>query len=176
MIFGPAGGATLEVLTFREGVLAAAAHDLLLRASEFEIAVDPAGPSVEARVVAASLRVVGALRDGRALPGALSPADVRDIERTIASTVLGASRFPEIRFVSAAVSPRADGFEVRGALSVAGATREIAVPVRRAGGLLLAEAALHQPDFGIRPYRAMLGALRVKPDVVVRASIPAAGL
>jgi hypothetical protein len=36
--------------------------------------------------------------------------------------------------------------------------------------------ALHQPDFGIRPYRAMLGALKVKAGVVVRASIPAAEL
>jgi hypothetical protein len=29
-----------------------------------------------------------------------------------------------------------------------------------------------QPNCGIRPYRAMLGAIRVKPDVVIRASVP----
>jgi len=31
---------------------------------------------------------------------------------------------------------------------------------------------LHQPDFGIRPYSAMLGTLRVDADVVVRVVIP----
>jgi hypothetical protein len=33
-----------------------------------------------------------------------------------------------------------------------------------------ARITVHQPDFGIRPYRALLGALAVKPDVVVTYS------
>ena len=90
--------ATCEVLTFREGFLAAMAHDLLLRVGAFELAIDPDAPSVSARLDARSLRVVSALRDGRPLPGVLRPADVRDIEATIAGTVLRAPRFPEIRF------------------------------------------------------------------------------
>ncbi len=36
-----------------------------------------------------------------------------------------------------------------------------------------AEVRLQQPDFGIRPYRAMLGTLRVQPDVLIRMSVPA---
>jgi polyisoprenoid-binding protein YceI len=171
--YGP-DTATLEVLTFREGVLAAAAHDLLLQVTAFEIAVDPATRGVEARADARSLRVASALRDGRRLPGALSAADVREIERTIVTAVLPAARFPEIRFVSSEVAPQGDGFTVRGTLSLAGARRELTVPVRRVEGRLVGEVALHQPDFGIRPYRAMLGALKVKAGVVVRASIPAA--
>ena len=43
--------------------------------------------------------------------------------------------------------------------------------VREEGGARLAEATIHQPDFGIRPYQAALGGLRVKPDVQVRVSV-----
>lgn len=168
--------ATCEVLTFREGFLSAMAHDLLLRVGAFELAIDPDAPSVSARLDARSLRVVSALRDGRPLPGALRSTDVRDLEATIAGTVLRAPRFPEIRFTSTAVSRTGDGYEVRGALVLCGATRELAVPVRRDGDRLRAEVTIDQPAFGIRPYTAMLGTLRVRPDVVVRVSVPADGL
>jgi hypothetical protein len=36
----------------------------------------------------------------------------------------------------------------------------------------VAEVKIHQPDFGIKPYTAALGALKVKPDVLVRVSVP----
>ena len=62
-----------------------------------------------------------------------------------------------------------------GALTIAGTTRPIAFAVQREAGALTAEVEVQQPAFGIRPFRAMLGALRVKPEVRVRASIPAEG-
>lgn len=167
---GP-GAATLEVLVFRDGVLSAMAHDLLLRATAFEVSLDEDAPAVAAVVDAASLRVVMALRDGRPLPDALRPSDVKDIEATIAGTVLRARRFPEIRFQSSEAARRGEGFEVRGTLSLAGASRPLVLSVRAEGDRLATSVRLHQPDFGIAPYRAMLGALRVKPDVVVRASV-----
>jgi polyisoprenoid-binding protein YceI len=173
-VFGPER-ARLEVLTFREGLLSAVAHDLLLRAIRFEVAIDPARQAVTVRIDAGSLRVVTALREGRPLPNALRPADVRDIEQTIAERVLQAGRWPEIRFASTAVSRHGDGYELRGELSLAGVTREVAFAASRQGDRLAAELPLHQPDFGIRPYRAMMGTLRVRPDVVVRTSLPAEG-
>jgi polyisoprenoid-binding protein YceI len=173
--FGPEV-ASCEVLTFKEGLLSQVAHDLLLRVTAFEISVDPATRAVAASFDAASLRVVTAMRDGRPLPGALREADARDIEATIADTVLRARRFPEIRFASTAVSPGERGYRVRGALTLAGATRQVAPAVRRKAGRLSAEVQLRQPDFGIRPYSAMLGTLRVKADVLVRVSVPESGL
>jgi polyisoprenoid-binding protein YceI len=175
-VFGP-DAASCEVFTFREGMLSAVAHDLRLRVGSFEIAVDPAGSAVSARFDPASLRVESAMRDGRPLPGALRPADAREIEATIAATVLRAARFPELRFASSEVVRRQDGgYDVRGTLTLAGASRPLAFPVRREGERLVAEVTLHQPSFGIRPYSAMLGTLRVKPDVLVRVALPAGGL
>jgi hypothetical protein len=101
-VHGPES-ARCEVLVFREGLLATVGHDLLLRATALEISVDADVPSVSARIDARSLHVVTALRDGRPLPDALRPADVRDIERAIAGEVLRAVRFPEIRLVSTRV-------------------------------------------------------------------------
>ena len=50
------------------------------------------------------------------------------------------------------------------------------VPGRRDGDRLRAEVTIHQLAFGIRPYTALLGTLRVRPDVIVRLSVPAEGL
>jgi polyisoprenoid-binding protein YceI len=173
-ILGP-DVAACEVLTFREGALSAVAHDLRLRVTAFELSIDPAAPAVTARLDAGSLRVVSAMRDGRPLPDALRPGDVREIEETLAATVLRAPRFPEIRFASTSVSRRGDGYDVQGMLTLAGVSRPVAAEVRREGERLVVEVPIHQPAFGIRPYRAMLGALRVKADVLVRLSVPAEG-
>jgi polyisoprenoid-binding protein YceI len=172
LVYGPANS-RCEVLVFREGPLSLAGHDLLLRVEAFEVALDPGAPSVVVRVDAGSLRVVTALRDGRELPGALRPADVRDIEETVAREILRAPIYPEIRFTSTEiVSAPGDSWEARGSLTMVGATRPLSIVVRRRDGQRAAEATVHQPDFGIRPYRAMLGALRVNSDVLVRASFP----
>jgi hypothetical protein len=43
---------------------------------------------------------------------------------------------------------------------------------RRSGARLSGEVVIHQPDFGIEPYRALGGALRVRPDVSVEFDLP----
>jgi YceI-like domain len=158
--------ATCEVFTFREGVLAAVGHDLKLRLERFEIEAD--GKSVRARFDPASLRVVAAMRGGREDPAALSERDRRDIERTSAREVLEAQRFPEIAFDSNEVRPDA----VRGTLSLHGRELSGEFAVRRAEGRAVAEVELDVRRFGIRPYTAMLGALRVSPRVRVVVTTP----
>jgi polyisoprenoid-binding protein YceI len=170
--FGPPEAQCL-VLTFREGLLAAMAHDLVLRVTSLEVAVD-GERAVRVRLDPSSLRVVEARRDGRTLPGALRRRDVEEIERTVADRVLQARRFPAVTFESTEVTPRAGGHLVRGRLTLAGVTRDLAFPVTRRGGALEGEVAIHQPDFGIRPYVGALGAVRVKAGVVVRVSVPEA--
>jgi YceI-like protein len=170
--YGPED-ARCVVLTFREGLLSGIAHDLLLRVTRLEVAVETAPLRVSAQLDATSLRVLAAMHEGRPVPDDLRAADKAEIEATIRNVVLRADRHPEIRFESTAVEERPDGWDVAGRLSIAGATREVRLPVKREPDRLVTELRLHQPDFGIRPYRAMMGALRVSADVVVRASIPA---
>ncbi len=165
--------ARCEVLTFKEGLLSRVAHDLRLEVRRFEVDVDADAPAVTARFEAASVRAVCAMRDGVAAPGVLSDRDLADIEKRMTKDVLHPRRHPEVRFASSRVEPAGDGWLVRGVLSLHGMDRETGCVVTRAGDELVAEVRLDQRDWGIKPYSALLGAMRVKPEVVVRLTVPA---
>jgi hypothetical protein len=161
------------VFTYKEGLLSVVAHDLQIRVARFEVDVDDATFAVTARFDAGSLTVVAAVRDGVPAPGALSDGDKRKIEQSIVDDVLGAKKRPEVRFTSTAVTKEGDdGFRIEGDLALHGHTRPLTLHARRDGDRLVAEVSLHQPDFGIKPYTAMLGTLKVKPDVTVRCAVP----
>jgi hypothetical protein len=166
--------ARCHVLTFRDGLLARFGHDLEIAVTRFDIRVNETARRVDASFDAASLRVVRALHDGVELPGALSDSDRRTIDDDVRRVVLETGKYPEIRFRSTRVVDVADGFDVTGRLVLHGREREIVVPLRRTGERYEAAVTIKQPDFAIAPYSAMLGALRVKPDVIVRLSVPAA--
>jgi hypothetical protein len=166
-----AGQAECWIFTFKEGLLSAVAHDLKLRVTKLAVVVD--GESgVEATFDAGSLVVATPREDGRDAPGLLSGPDKRTIEGNIRADVLEAHDFPEIRFASTRVARENEGWRVEGKLTLHGRTRSIAFTTRAEGGKQVAEITLHQPDFGIRPYRAMLGTLRIAPDVRVRVEVP----
>jgi hypothetical protein len=164
--FGPAT-ASCEVFTFREGVLAAVGHDLKLRVQRFEIEVERS--RVSARFDAASLRVVAAMRSGKEDAGALSDRDRQEIERNVAREVLEAHRFPEVSFASTQVLPG----RIRGTLSLHGREQAGEFPFEEISRRCVARIDLDVRQFGIRPYTAMLGALRVAPIVHVVVSTPA---
>ena len=151
------------VFTFKEGILAAVAHDLKLRVGKFSVELD--GDKLEAKFDPRSLSVVCAMKDGAEQPGLLGARDREKIERTIVDEVLQAARFPEIGF-SALVPAGATTLD--GALRLHGVTRPIRLTVRER----VAEVELNQPDFAIKPYSAMLGTLKIKPRVVVRITLP----
>jgi polyisoprenoid-binding protein YceI len=168
-----ATSAECAVFTRKEGLLSAVAHDLQIAVTRFQIDVDADARTVDARFDARSLRVQHALQDGAPSPGALTDEQKREIEGSIVRHVLKADAHPEVRFVSTLVVDEGDGFRVRGALTLTGTTKSVDVVVRREDGRFVATARLHQPDFGIRPYSALLGALKVKADVEVRVSVSA---
>jgi hypothetical protein len=164
------GQAHCFVLTKKEGLLSPIAHDLRLRVADFEIQADSS--RIEARFQARSLEVVAAQRHGADAPGLLSDRDKRQIQKNIATDVLQASRYPEIRFLSTRIEANGDGFKVTGDLTLCGRTRSLTATAKRAGPWLESEVVLNQPDWGIKPFAAMLGTLRVQPLVTVRISVP----
>lgn len=159
------------VLTYKEGLLSAVAHDLQIRVGRFSVDIDEARPAVEARFDAASLEVVSAMQNGVPREGALSEGDKRKIEQNIVDDVLHSKRFPEITFTSSSVVEADDEVRVEGALTLHGQRRTITVRARTEGDRRVAEGSLRQPDFGIKPYSAMLGTLKIKPEVTVRISL-----
>ena len=160
------------IFTYKEGLLSAVAHDLQIRVAAFTITIDETTWHLEAAFDATSLRVVGVMRDGALAPNAPSDGDKRTIEQQIVRDVLHADRFPEIRFTSGTATARGDHLVVDGILALHGRERALTVSASREGSHWVADARLHQPDFGIKPYSAMLGTLRVQPDVIVRVVLP----
>jgi len=168
-----ASNSEANVFVYREGILSAVGHDLKIKVSDFRIAVNEES-SVEAEFRPDSLRVIGSMKNGRVVESEPGPGDKRDIEATIARDILESSRFPTISFRSTSVERQNGAYRIRGSLDLHGAVREVQFTVTPNAGRVSANVTLNQPDFNIKPYRAMLGALRIKPEVVVEVSLPMA--
>ena len=160
------------VFTFKDGLLSRLAHDLKMQVERFSIEVDETTRGITATFDPSSLQVVCAMVDGNDDPSTLSKGDKKKIYDNIVKDVLHSRKHPEIRFDSTNVVERGEGFAVEGTLQMHGKSRSIQTSVRAEGDRWVAEVNIHQPDFGIKPYTAALGALKVKPDVRVRLSVP----
>jgi polyisoprenoid-binding protein YceI len=164
--FGP-GDATLTVKTYREGVAAKAGHDLIIEVQQWdavlELVDDPSQSRLELNADPRSLHPREGLRGVKAL----SDRDRREIRKNIDGKVLGTQ---PIVFRSNAVEAGAgDGrLTARGELTMAGATHPVSFDLRIApGGEVTAATELVQSDFGIKPYRGLMGALKVRDSLEV---------
>lgn len=164
--------AECRVFTFKEGLLSAVAHDLELDVGSFEIDLADDRSAVSATFDPRSICVLHAMAGGRPNPGGLGAKDKDKIAANIVSDVLPAKKHPSIRFASEEITKAGSGWRVRGTLELAGRSREVTLAVREEGDHAIGEVTLHQPDFGIKPYSAMLGTLKIKPDVKVTIRVP----
>lgn len=164
--------AACVIFTFKEGLLSPVAHDLRLIVTRFSVAVDAAFSEVTATFDTGSLLVDTAMKDGVENPSALSPADKHKIVGQIRDEVLHVARFPQATFRSRSLRARADGgYDFAGELELHGVARPLQGTARLESGCHVVELGLHQPDFGIAPYKAMLGTLKIQSDVKVRLSL-----
>ena len=149
------------VHVFKAGVFSAFGHGHEVRAPLAAGVIregEPAG--VELRVDARQLKV---------LDPDLSQKDRAEVQETmLGPKVLDSTRFSEIRFRSTAVEKSgADHWQVRGDLTLHGQTRPVVVEVRRQAGRYLGSATFKQTAFGITPFRAAGGTIKVKDEVKV---------
>jgi polyisoprenoid-binding protein YceI len=159
--------AEVVILTFKEGLLSAVAHDLKLKLGRFTIAAET--DRLVGEFDTGSVRVLEAMRDGHEQVGALSASMKADIEKNIVHDVLDTRKHPTARFETTHVTPHS----VEGRLTLHGVTKAVSGVRSDTGGQRVAEFHIDQRDFGIKPYSAMLGTLKIKPEVVVRVSVPA---
>ena len=161
------------VYSYKDGLLSKIAHDLKHRVTRFKVRVDPRTGAVEADVDATSLRVECVVKDGAELSDGLSAEEKRKIEGQIMKDVLHADVHPLIHFRSTRVSPADEGMHIEGALSLNDCERPVQTLARRVEHGYQADITIHQPDFNIKPFSAMMGTLKIKPEVVVRVIVPA---
>jgi polyisoprenoid-binding protein YceI len=161
---GPDDG-TLSVRTRRTGAAAKAGHDLVIHVTAWEamlrIGDDPADTSIELDADAASLRV----QEGSGGLQSLGDDDKANIETTIDDEVL---KRRAITFRSTAVTGADGALSVQGELTLGATTRPLGFDLAVGdGGRLTGTAVVKQTDFGMKPYSALFGALKVADEVRV---------
>jgi len=169
---GPDDG-SLQVHTFREGMAQKVGHDLILDAGRWEATVeagqDGALTSVVLEADGESVRV----REGRHGLKPLSDKDIKDIHGSIDDKIL---RKQPITFRSNSVE-QADGqLTVAGDLTIAGTSRPGSFTVDVGGdGRVTGTLKVVQTEWGIKPYKGLMGALKVRDDVeiVLDVALPA---
>jgi len=159
--------ATLSVRTGRAGAAAKAGHDLVIHVTSWEATLelgeDPATTSVELTADATSLRV----HEGTGGMKALGDDDVANIHQTIDDDVL---KRRDITFHSTGAQSAPDGnsINVQGDLTLVGKTQPISFDLAIGdGGTLGATAVVKQTAWGMKPYSALFGALKVSDEVEV---------
>jgi polyisoprenoid-binding protein YceI len=163
---GPDDG-TLLVRTKRGGAAAKAGHNLTMHVTSWEAVLDVGATlsdsTFEVDVDGGSLRVI----EGTGGMQALGDDDKANIHQTIDDEVLKQER---ITFQSSQVQGMAgdSGLSIQGDLTLLGATHPIGFDIEIGDeGRLSCVATLKQSDWGIKPYSALFGALKVLDEIEV---------
>jgi polyisoprenoid-binding protein YceI len=166
MRLGPEN-ASLHVHTYREGVAAKVGHDLVIEVTRWEATVE--AESVELTADPRSL----AVREGRRGVKPLTDKDRDEIRRLIDEKVLHGN---PIEFRSTAVRREGGQLAVEGDLTMGGSTRPIAARLEvGADGRATGTIPLTQSAWGIKPYRGLMGALKVRDELEVAVEAPLPG-
>jgi polyisoprenoid-binding protein YceI len=145
---------------FVEGVASSFGHDATLRVTRLSLDVGE-DDGITADFDSGSLRVTDDISD----------SNRKDIERN-AEKVLEPRKYSKIQFRSVSVTRDGNRAQVEGDLTLHGVTNRISVEARDDGARWSAKIILDQRQYGIKPFSAMLGALKIKPEVEVIISIP----
>ncbi len=159
--------------TARKGAAAKAGHDLVIEVTSWSatltLAAEEAQSALELDADPASLKV----REGTGGVMELGDDDRREIEQNIVDEVLG--RHP-IEFRSASVERAGERLAVRGDLTLAGRSQPVTFELGLApDGRISGSATVKQTDWGIKPYTALFGTLKVADEVRVEVEGRAGG-
>ncbi len=168
--FGPSNG-TLCVKIDREGMAKKMGHDLRLDVADWsaDVTVDADNPANSQMTVTADIRsFVVASWSGGVKP--MTDGDKKDIKKNAEKTVPNTA----VTFRSKSVQPMGNGARVQGDLTINGATQPAQFDISIDGGVARSHATIQQSLFGIKPFSAFMGALKVKDavDIEFEAKIP----
>jgi polyisoprenoid-binding protein YceI len=162
--------ASLQVKTYREGVAAKVGHDLVIDVTRWDATVDLTAWTVELNADPRSLQVREGLRGLKPL----TDKDRSEIHRNIDGKVLQGQPIA-FRSTAARLSEADGRLVVEGQLTMAGTTRPVTLQLDAgADGRVGGTIPLTQSDWGIKPYRGLMGALKVRDslEIVLHAHLP----
>jgi polyisoprenoid-binding protein YceI len=153
--------ATLTVRTQKGGAAAKAAHNLVIEVTSWQGTLELGDESkISLTADARSMRV----REGSGGMMTLGDDDRANIEQTIDEEVLKGTT---IAFESTSVNSHGDRLEVSGDLELAGRHAPVVFELSLADGRVTGTATVKQTDWGIKPYSALFGTLKVLDEVQV---------
>jgi hypothetical protein len=157
MKLGP-DNAKLTVRTGRGGAAAKAGHNLILEVTRWSATLEDGAAELTAD--ASSLRVRGG-------SGGISPLGDEEkagIVQTIDEEVLKGTA---ITFRATRVDRSGDTLDVAGELELAGRRRPLAFTLQERDDGIAGSARIKQTDWGMKPYSALFGTLKVADEVEV---------
>ncbi len=137
---------------------------------ELVVAENKTPVSLEARIDMHALSV----REGS---GGLKPLTDRD-RREIAGTarrLLSSDQHPEAVFTATRFTPDGDGGVIEGDFTLRGMSRPLRLQVTAAGTGYRITGVVAQSSYGIKPYTAFFGALKVRDAVDIEADVELPG-
>ena len=148
--FGPQNGRIL-VRTYREGLAKAIGHDLVIEVGEWSAYANP-------------IEGVGGVKP-------LSDADKSEIKKNIRKVLTS----PDISFQSFSVKVAGNSATVSGDLTIMGRSELVDVQLIESGGKIKGSFSVLQTRWGIKPFTAMMGTLKVadRVDVEFEVDLPA---
>jgi polyisoprenoid-binding protein YceI len=164
----------LLIKTGRSGLGRRAGHDLTIEATHWTGTLTLAGNATQvadATADGSSVQITVPV-DGltvREGTGGLKPLTQQDRVKIAEALrdVLEADRYPDITFTSTRVDATATGATVEGELTVRDRSEALIVRLHTKNDRVLGEATVEQTRWGIKPYSAFMGALKLADDVGV---------
>jgi polyisoprenoid-binding protein YceI len=162
-------------LLVRTGVTGRAArmgHRLTIAMTRWEATVAWAGTepvTAELTVEVESFEVLRGEGGVKALSG-----PEKALVKSNALKSLGASRYPEIRFMADTIERTGEGYRLAGKLHIHGQSRKHVIDLRTEDlgdqWRMTVESRVRQTDYGVKPYSLLMGSLRVDDEVTVSFS------
>lgn len=152
---------------FREGLARKVGHDLTIEVTSWRASVnvdeeDPTKSSITGSADVGSFQVLEGV--GGVKP--LSEDDKTDIKKNITKKVL--NRSPEITFSSTGVRTSGESnATVTGELTIGGTTQPVDLQLSQEGSRVKGTMTVQQTKWGIKPFSAMMGALKVRDTVEI---------
>lgn len=171
---GPETGRLL-VKTNRTGLGRKAGHDLTIEVTRWfgEVVVDDpehAPSSVSATIEVDSLEV----REGVGGLKPLTDSDRAEIKKTMRQKILHPAEHPRIIFESTEVTGTPESFVTTGDLTIMDTTHPVTIHARvEDDGWVRGGTTIVQSRWGIKPYSAFFGALRLADEVQVEFELAA---
>jgi hypothetical protein len=159
MEFGPANG-TLTVRTGKGGAASKAGHNLRMEVGAWRATLDLDAGTASLSADPRSFRVVEGT--GGVMP--LGDDEKAAIPQTIDEDVLKGA---PIEFHSRQMSVADGRIDIEGDLDLFGSQHPIAFELRLDDGHLAGSARVKHSDFGVKPYSALFGTLKVADEVAI---------